>query len=373
MSVQICAEHKVCSDCEKAGFDMCDEVPDKEVVDLTCDEELCLATLTQDDDSCHRTRNVCFTYNNPKQEHEDFARAVNDRNPNDICFLVFQAEIGENGTRHLQGYAEFPHPVSYRTARKRLFGDSEATAWFAKAKGDAASNIRYCSKDRTRQPGTEIVRFGDPRPGQGKRSDLDTIVELIGARKSLRDICRMETSTFIKFHRGIATAHGLLCGSSSRSDLRVIWLHGPTGVGKSCLATTLASKLGDSVYWVSPPTTRLYWTGYSDEQVVVVDDFSDSWCAGHYLLRLLDKTPMKVNTCGNLVSLNCKFIVVTSSKAPGEHYMTLQSTGWDINQLKRRITCSFHVDKSIVDRIDVMCDFVMQKLNLPLNKETLTL
>jgi len=57
------------------------------------------------------SRFTCFTLNNYKQEHIDkLAKLVSD---GEARYIVFQEEIGANGTPHLQGYVEFGGAVGW--------------------------------------------------------------------------------------------------------------------------------------------------------------------------------------------------------------------------------------------------------------------
>ncbi len=93
-----------------------------------------------------RYRNWCFTENNPEG-------LLDPGNWPDCTYCVYQEEIGENGTYHLQGYVEF-------SVRHRLGGVKAATgmstAHFEWRRGSAKQASDYCQKAESRVGGPYI-------------------------------------------------------------------------------------------------------------------------------------------------------------------------------------------------------------------------
>jgi len=115
----------------------------------------------------------CFTINNPDVE------LPFNHVPARINYMIYQLESGANGTRHIQGYLETTGP---RIRRSWLVNNVAflAHAHIEVARGTAAQNITYCSKEETRLEGP--FRYGqEPAepPGAGARSDLHEVMELI--------------------------------------------------------------------------------------------------------------------------------------------------------------------------------------------------
>lgn len=57
-------------------------------------------------------------------------------------YLVYQEEVGDSGTHHLQGYVEFPNKKSLQQVR----GILEGAHWEPRA-GTAEQAAAYCKKD----------------------------------------------------------------------------------------------------------------------------------------------------------------------------------------------------------------------------------
>lgn len=75
---------------------------------------------------------------------------INNWSENDIekivslsqCNYIIGKEVGEQGTKHLQCYLEFPNQMRFNTLKRYL-----PTAHLEKAKMSAQANLEYCSKD----------------------------------------------------------------------------------------------------------------------------------------------------------------------------------------------------------------------------------
>ncbi len=84
-------------------------------------------------------RRWCFTLNNPVL-FIDYYKLIKDTS--DVRRFVYGVEVGESGTRHLQGYIEF-------TKAKRI-GPLKImfpTAHWESAKGSYKQNYKYCTKE----------------------------------------------------------------------------------------------------------------------------------------------------------------------------------------------------------------------------------
>lgn len=65
----------------------------------------------------------CFTLNNYTEEEKASIDAMEDDNKRDeqgISYIIYGIEVGESGTRHLQGYIEFSKRVRLSGCRKFL-------------------------------------------------------------------------------------------------------------------------------------------------------------------------------------------------------------------------------------------------------------
>lgn len=93
-----------------------------------------------------RARRFCFTINNPVVAELD---ALKDSLGKTAHKWVYQIEVGENGTPHVQGCLEFEHQRSFNVV-KDIVG---VRAHVEKCKGNWKQNVLYCTKEEGRESG----------------------------------------------------------------------------------------------------------------------------------------------------------------------------------------------------------------------------
>lgn len=118
------------------------------------------------------------------EKYRHWCLTLNNYNDNDVTelrlfatktkYLVFGKEVGDGGTRHLQGFISFSSPRKIGGLLK-LFG---GRAHWEVARSPAAA-AQYCKKDG------DFEEFGtrpeESRKGQGKRSDIEEVRDRINA------------------------------------------------------------------------------------------------------------------------------------------------------------------------------------------------
>lgn len=105
-----------------------------------------------------------FTINNP----------LNNDFENVICeYMIWQTEMGENGTLHIQGYICFRERKRFSTVRLVFWENGEHKPHLEIRRGKHSEAKGYCSKKDTRLDG--FYEIGDDRDiaeGKGARSDM---------------------------------------------------------------------------------------------------------------------------------------------------------------------------------------------------------
>jgi len=250
-------------------------------------------------------RRWCFTLNNYSNAEEETCKLI------ECAYLVIGREVGEEGTKHLQGYIEFDGGKRLATMKKLI-----PRAHFESCKGTAKQNITYCKKQG------DVFEKGEPKQ-QGRRTDLEEIASLVEAKTSIREIAEQFPSSFIRYNRGIMEYKNLLQEHRDTPPC-VVWLWGSTGVGKTRTATEdfISFYIKDGTQW---------WNGYEQQEAIVIDDFDGKW-PFRDLLRLLDRYPYQGQTKGGYVKVNSPFIIITCSNPP-EHIWR----GDELEQIRRRI------------------------------------
>lgn len=121
-------------------------------------------------------RRFIFTINN----YEEYP----PRLPTGCEYLVCQKEVAPTtGTPHIQGYCELQNNMNLSTLKK--LSPDWNKAYIAPARGTAEENTTYCTKEG----GTDSFQHGEPKPGQGSRSDLRELCRYVQeGTHDLRDV-----------------------------------------------------------------------------------------------------------------------------------------------------------------------------------------
>lgn len=261
-------------------------------------------------------RYYCFTINNYTATDIEQLTAF----CGDCTYLTYGYEKGtEQNTPHIQGYFELPKPQRFSYVKKRL-----PRAHYEIRKGSRTQARDYCHKEDPKP-----FEYGIWKPDkQGMRNDLTCVKRKIDEGASEEVIADEHFNTWCRNYRAFERYRNLR-NKRKCTVKTVIWLHGPTGSGKSKHAYSLAPD----AYW-KPPETK-WFDGYTGESTVILDDFRYTWFSFSYLLRLLDRYPMSVENKGGSTPWIPHTIIVTCPNAPEDAY---PYTGEDTGQLLRRIT-----------------------------------
>lgn len=171
-------------------------------------------------------------------------------------YAVYQEEMGENGTHHLQGYIEMPKPVRFTHFDKWLAG-----AHFEIAHGTPQQCIDYCTKEDTRVGGP--YSFGRRGVTQGQRSDILGLRDAVKSGKRGRELYDDDTLAVpaIKFGRALSDLAAAYVEPVQRDELSVTLHYGPAGTGKSHCCSSADAYLYDG-------NANGFWNGYRDQRKV---------------------------------------------------------------------------------------------------------
>ncbi|AJP36354.1 replication-associated protein [Avon-Heathcote Estuary associated circular virus 5] len=269
-------------------------------------------------------KNVCFTLNNPGEDPIPF-------DVEKMHYLVYQREVGANGTEHYQGYCELINQTRFNAVKALLGGGS---VHIERRKGSAQEAAAYCKKDDTRAPGASIQEFGEMHAcTPGKRNDLKAFVDDVrSGTKRKRDLVEDHAGVLARYPKFYETLT-LMARPVRTEELQVILHIGPTGLGKT--RTVMDLYAADPGLYVTPLSNGTPWYDHYDgHHTVLLDDFSgrSSHMSLVTLLRLLDRYPVMVPTKGAHTWWCPNTIYVTTNILPslwyewgtrGEHYRAL--------------------------------------------------
>lgn len=253
-------------------------------------------------------------------------------------YYIIEEEIGQSGTRHLQIYFELPTRQRFAQLTQ-LF--QPIRLHLEARKGSAQQAADYCRKDGIVH---ESGVLSSPRPGE--RTDLKALQEVIRSGASWVHIAEEHFGSFLRYEKGIRSYRQLL--SAPRSWVtRVIVLWGITGTGKTRRAHTEANDQSKDMYIHGGGH---WFDGYEQEELVLFDDFSGSCFPLPYLLKLLDRYPMRVQVKGGFVNWAPKTVYITSNIDPDLWYQGAHEE--HRRALRRRFTDVHHYNGDI--GIDVL-------------------
>lgn len=277
-----------------------------------------------------QARRMCFTYNN-------YTYAQCEDLKNYKCnYLVMGAEVGKNGTPHLQGYIEFQGGKNFKTLHNAFPG-----CWFVSAKGTPQQASDYCLKGEQSHEEFKLLGSKGPNFGlnactfskgemtkQGARNDLVEVADMVAKGASMYDIASACPQQMIKYHKGILNLQTTLM-HKDRDGLvfpQIFWLWGASGTGKTYQVFEKHNRkdvfIKDSSMW---------WDGYNQQDVILIDDYEPM--AFRTFLRLLDRNHMQVQCKGGFVKINSPFIYITC-EFPPEHFYMKEN---ELLQVTRRI------------------------------------
>lgn len=268
-----------------------------------------------------KSRRWLFTINNYTEE------CIKQVELLDAEYLIYGFEVcPTTKTPHIQGYCQYRKTSrTLSEMKKRL-----PRAHLEIAKGSPEANIQYCKgylkgKLKADEENKWIER-GDP-PRQGKRNDLERAQKDLD-KMDLAEFSQKHFSTYVKFHKGLEKYKYVQMKHRIEQPI-VEWIYGPTGVGKS----KYAYNKGESFYCKDH---TIWWDGYEQQEVIVIDDFDTRW-PFRDLLKLLDRYPYQGQIKGGYVKINSKYILITCDRSPKDLYKGIL-TDHEFSQLERRIT-----------------------------------
>lgn len=272
-------------------------------------------------------------------------------------WMVLGKEIGENATPHIQGAAVLGCQKDL-SSLKKIPGLHRAH--IEPMMGNVQQNLDYCSK----QDKTPFVKGKIPEPG--KRTDLDEAVDDIRNGANLSDLAENHGTVVVKYFKGLMVLRSLLTDARTEPP-KVIWVHGPTGVGKTRSCTAFADRhMGGSLY--TSGGDLKWFDGYDGQRVALIDDFRRKHCTFPFLLRLLDRYPILVPFKGGFVNWTPTVIFITCPDSP-ENLFEVRGKFLpsDLAQLMRRINLVLHLVEDEVYDVDNVVEEIRTEVFGPLS------
>lgn len=253
-----------------------------------------------------------------------------------------QMEEGhETHHRHFQLYVE---------AENAIVGSSLSNAFnnahVEPRRGTRVEAFAYCTKQDTRVDGPYfhgIDAASVAAGGQGKRNDLVAVRDLVADGATYRELLLNGDGTVLRvlashgqYVRDLISAHQCELGSKER-DVRVSYVHGAPGVGK----TSLVLSLFPDAYRVKSYEHSHSFDSYEGQSTLILDEFTGQ-IEFHELMNMLDRYPYECEArYYNRWALWSRVIII--SNLPPTHdalYPDVSSLKWP--GFTRRINAGFY-------------------------------
>lgn len=242
---------------------------------------------------------------------------------NKCKYACGQIEKGEQGTIHLQAFANFKQQIRF-AALKRAY----PTAHLDEVKVNNGAH-NYCMKEETRLHGP--WEFGERPVQRNNKVDWDNVKKLAQQGK-LDDL---PSDIYVRHYSNLKQIVKDSMRPVDKKHLRGIWLYGPPGIGKSYTARKVCKDLGMDFYPKFP--THKWFDGYQQQQIVVMDDVGkDQRILGNHFKIWADRYGCILEHKGGAVVDNYEWFIVTSQYHPCEIWYDDQQT---LDAIDRRFIC----------------------------------
>ena len=259
----------------------------------------------------------CFTINNPNEEDIELLIGTDadgaQAKLENVQYLIFQEERGENGTLHWQGFMILKTKKRLSWIKRNING----RAHWEVARGTNEQARDYCRKDDTYTGGIRH-EFGSLPVREDKKSselrkqaadELDVVKEGYKRPSEIDSMTLMQCGFIPAFKELTADILG-----PYRPDLKIITMIGPPGTGKSYAIQKLCPGagrciMGNNGVWFQNPTA----------DTMVFEEFCGQ-IQLQRMLQFLDTYPLALEVKGGMRPAMYKTVIITSNTTPDNWY-----------------------------------------------------
>jgi len=315
-----------------------------------------------------QSKYYCFTVNNPTAiEDEEFFFGEKEfvwEAPwpywEGVTYVHWSYEVGEKGTKHIQGYLELQEKKRI-TALKKLKGLERAH--FEMRRGTQAEAINYCEKPLHPELFTAVdiathiagpyfngEKSKNTGVGKAKTDNKRVIVDKVRSGGTDAELWDEFPGAMWTGHRAVPLIREVFTISrrGPRDKMPTVWLFvGLPGTGKSRTAKIIASSLGDIYVVQEARGSGLYWDGYRQEESVIIDDMDGSLMKPAFFKKLCDRYRFSVAPLGKAnVEFNSPNIFITSNSVPKNWWPKVMKSTVELGAIMRRFCVILFFGKS---------------------------
>lgn len=205
--------------------------------------------------------------------------------PENVRYVIHGQETCPSTNKtHWQSYIELTKPMRI-IAIKKLFKDN--TIHLESRKGSREEARDYCKKDNN------YTELGEWILGQGHRTDLKKIVNLMSQGTKLTDIMIEHPQTYCQYRNGLKdiSAEIIKRKTPTFRPVEVILLTGPTRCGKTRMA------MSEATYKIQAANMQ-WWQDYNQDAIICIDEYNNN-VSIDIMLALLDDYTQKLNVKGS--------------------------------------------------------------------------
>ncbi len=248
---------------------------------------------------------------------ENFAPIDECTTENAVKYGIYQLEeCPSTGRMHIQGYYEFTRPVR-KTHCQRVLNVPKAHCDPRHGSPDQART--YCLKEDTQA--TLPSEFGNLPGGQGQRNDLIAVFASLDEGATPQEIAQSYPATWARCLRAVDRYY-LDIAPKRNWQMEVHVIVGEPDAGKTRSVYEQAESQGFDVFDVMSPNMTggaIWFDGYKREHAILLDDFY-GWLPWTFLLKLLDRYPMRIQTKGGVAPFLSHKVFITSNSHPNTWY-----------------------------------------------------
>lgn len=248
-----------------------------------------------------------------------------------LKYAIAGKETGADGYKHFQCTLCFESNKSLK----------QVVAMLEKATGikchceksiNKVKSVEYCMKDG------DFIEYNPdnrPRANRGERTDLAAFVKAARESTDELDMFEKHPRAMLAYLKGYQRIRDLVDerAAEAYTPMTVIWVHGPSGTGKS----RGARERYPNIYPVIQPThpgAALWFEGYTNQREILIDDIDGLLISYSQLKLICDVYRVRFQKKGGSVVKAWNTVVITSTKTLDQVYPELTN----LQEMRRRIT-----------------------------------